>query len=86
MAATVAEQTILDALHRVPPDRWDEVLRAIEALAASQPPVVTAAEVARSGLIGMWADRDDIGDSREFARRLRREAETRGRGADAAGH
>lgn len=82
----VSEQTILDALHRVPADRWAEVLRAIEALAGGQPATVTAAEIARSGLVGMWADRDDLGDSREFARRLRREAETRGRGDDAVGH
>jgi hypothetical protein len=32
--------------------------------------------MAKSELVGLWADRDDIGDSREFARRLRREAET----------
>jgi hypothetical protein len=71
----IGEQTILDALHRVPADRWGEVLRAIEALAGRQPATVTAAELARSGLIGMWADREDLGDSREFARRLRQQAE-----------
>jgi hypothetical protein len=73
----ISEQTILDALHRIPADRWGEVLRATEALAGEPTATVTAAEVARSGLIGTWADRDDLGDSREFARRLRREAETR---------
>lgn len=30
-----------------------------------------------AGIIGMWADRDDIGDSSEFARKLRKRAETR---------
>lgn len=30
-----------------------------------------------TGAIGMWADRDDIGDSSEFARKLRKSAETR---------
>jgi hypothetical protein len=32
-----------------------------------------------SGLVGMWKDRTDIGDSSEFARRLREAAETRKR-------
>ena len=31
----------------------------------------------RNGLIGMWADRDDIGDTLEFARKLRKQASTR---------
>ncbi len=31
-----------------------------------------------NGLIGDWADREDIGDSLEYARELRRQAETRG--------
>ncbi len=30
-----------------------------------------------AGIVGMWADREDIGDSVEFARSLRRQAETR---------
>lgn len=34
-----------------------------------------------SGLIGMWKDRTDIGDSIEFAQRLRRVAEKRGSGS-----
>ena len=32
----------------------------------------------KDGVIGAWADRTDIGDSVEFARELRRQAETRG--------
>lgn len=31
----------------------------------------------KHGLIGIWADRDDIGDSVEYARTLRHQAETR---------
>jgi hypothetical protein len=38
-----------------------------------------ACDILSSGLVGMWADRTDIGDSREFARRLRQEGETRRR-------
>lgn len=30
-----------------------------------------------NGLIGDWADREDIGDSVEYARNLRKQAETR---------
>jgi hypothetical protein len=33
----------------------------------------------RSGYIGAWKDRDDIGDSSEFARRLRERAQSRER-------
>src|SRR5437867_811061 len=32
-----------------------------------------------SGFVGAWADRTDIGDSVEYARKLRREAEQRDR-------
>jgi len=30
-----------------------------------------------AGIIGMWADRNDIGDSSDYARTLRRQAEQR---------
>jgi hypothetical protein len=33
----------------------------------------------RHGVIGSWANRTDIGDSVEYARKLRRQAETRSR-------
>lgn len=52
-----------------------------EALPAPKPR--TGAELValleKEGILGMWADRTDIGDSVEYARNLRREAETRGR-------
>lgn len=35
-------------------------------------PIMTAGDLLNSGLVGMWADRDDIGDSTEFARTLGR--------------
>jgi hypothetical protein len=38
---------------------------------------MSAADFLHSDLVGMWADRTDIGDSREFARRLREQAQTR---------
>ncbi len=47
--------------------------------ATSSSPTITAAALLQSSLIGLWADRTDIGDSRAFARRLREEAQTRRR-------
>ncbi len=38
---------------------------------------LSASDLLYSGLVGMWAERSDIGDSREFARRLREQAQTR---------
>jgi hypothetical protein len=40
---------------------------------------ITGARLAQSGFVGLWKDRKDIGDSLEYARKLRRHAETRGR-------
>jgi hypothetical protein len=39
----------------------------------------TAGDLLRSPLCGIWKDRVDIGDSVEYARRLRAEAERRSR-------
>ncbi len=36
-----------------------------------------AAQIVQSGAFGSWAHRQDIGDSAEYARELRRQAETR---------
>ena len=36
-----------------------------------------ASDLINSGLVGMWAERTDIDDSRAFARRLREQAQTR---------
>ena len=45
----------------------------VQAPAAELSPVRTGADLHGSDLIGIWADRTDIGHSREFARRLRKE-------------
>ena len=37
----------------------------------------TAQDLLSSGLVGVWAHRDDIKDSSEYARDLRRQAERR---------
>jgi len=39
--------------------------------------MMTATDLLESDLVGIWEDREDIGDSVEFARRLRRQAEQR---------
>lgn len=73
---TVNELRILEELHQVPQDRWPDVLAFLRSLRATPAPAddkrpLRAADLLQSGLIGMWADRTDIGDSRAFARRLR---------------
>jgi hypothetical protein len=60
----------------------DQVVDAPEAgTAPPAPPPRTGAELVaqltQNGLIGSWADRTDIGDTVEFARRLRERAQTR---------
>lgn len=46
---------------------------------------LTVGILRRSGLIGMWQDRDDIRDSADYARQLRERAQTRGDAHDIAG-
>jgi hypothetical protein len=72
----------------IPPDREvriklpDDVppgLAEIVVIVASRAPTTghTLGDLARSEFFGMWRDRTDIGDSVEFARRLRTEAWSR---------
>ena len=44
---------------------------------ATQKKILTANELLKPTIVGMWADRDDIGDSVEFARTLRSRAQRR---------
>ncbi len=39
---------------------------------------LTVGRLRKSGLIGLWRDRDDIGDSSAYARQLREQAQRRG--------
>jgi hypothetical protein len=39
---------------------------------------LTVQQLRQSGLIGLWKDRDDIGDSSAYARQLREQAQNRG--------
>jgi hypothetical protein len=56
-----------------------EVQVTVESVGGADKQTMSAADLLNSGLVGMWADRKDIGDSREFARRLRERAQTRSR-------
>lgn len=47
---------------------------------ATREPAGTAGDMLRSPLFGLWADREDIGDSVEYARQLRARAEQRNHG------
>lgn len=84
-AQTATKEQILDQLQELEPAQWREVLdfidylkyRQIERRERPDRGEMTARDLLESGLVGMWADRDDIEDSLAFARRLRREAERR---------
>ena len=67
------------ALSGLPFKRGEKVDVIIRAKSCEKPELrgVTAADLLNSGLVGLWADRDDIGDSSEFARKLREKAQRR---------
>lgn len=44
---------------------------------AEQPKYMTAGELAKSPIVGMWADREEIEDSTEFVNELRRKIDRR---------
>jgi len=81
----VTQKQILEELHGLEPGRWFEVLDFIGYLkhrasleeGQAPPRELTARDLLQSELVGLWADRDDIGDSLSFARRLRQQAEHR---------
>jgi hypothetical protein len=84
--APVTENDIMQALHGVPEQEWGSVLNYVVSLQSAGnesndggtgDPIVTAAELARSEIIGLWTDRTEISDSREFARQLRDMAQQR---------
>jgi hypothetical protein len=85
---SVTEKQVLEQLSDLEPSRWAEVLdfigylkqRDSRARAESGTRELIARDLLESQVVGLWADRDDIGNSLEYARQLRREAEHR-RGA-----
>ena len=89
---TIDENSIMEELRQVPSERWGQVLTFIRSLqpgtepSVPERPILSGADLASSDLIGIWADRTDIVDSRAFARQLRHQAEQRREMTDAAGH
>lgn len=86
VSSRVTSEEILSAVQQVPVERWGELLRAIESLQspegpleAAKLPIRTGTDLAGSDLIGIWGNRTDLGDSRQFAQGLRRQAEQRDR-------
>ena len=86
---SVTEKQVLEELSELKPSRWPEVLdfigylkeRDSRARAESGNRELIARDLLESRVVGLWADRDDIGNSLEYARRLRHEAEHRRRSA-----
>lgn len=89
-AERVTQQQVLEELQSLEPSRWSEVLdfigylkeKAIREQAESGPQELTARVLLQSEVVGLWADRTDIGDNLDFARRLRHQAELRRRESD----
>ena len=84
--AHITERDIFEKLRLLDRGRWEEVLDFIAYLAqrpsqdkvpAAPQQALTAQDLLESDLVGMWADRQDIGDSLEYARGLRHIAEQR---------
>jgi hypothetical protein len=77
------KEHFIATMSHVPPEQWQAVLNyvhslpsAVEEKTSSEPK--TAAEMAKSEVVGIWADRTDIKDGSTFARQLRSTAEKRG--------
>jgi hypothetical protein len=79
------EQEIIEALQGLDPNHWSEVRdfilflrqRAAKERGREHTRQMTASDLLESGLMGLWEHREDIGNSLEFARKLRNEAEHR---------
>ena len=92
MRNMVTEKEIIEELRRLDPSRWSEVRdfiaflkqRAVQEPAQNHMRPLTVHDLLSSGLVGLWSDRQDMGDSISYARKLRRRAESRGRSPDAA--
>ncbi len=91
-AGEITQQQVLEELEGLDSSRWYEVLDFIGYLkdrtkgGPTRRPqrALSAQELLQSGLVGLWADRDDIADSVAFARRMREQAERRHSGNDDA--
>jgi hypothetical protein len=90
---SVTQQQVLEELQDLEPNRWFEVLDFIGFLkeqasreqAELGPQQLTARALLQSEVVGLWADREDIGNSLDFARQLRHQAEHRRRSSNDPG-
>ena len=86
------ERQVIEGLRDLDPGRWSEVLdfigylrqRAAVDRAQAHTRQLTARDLLRSNVVGLWANRRDIGDSVAFVRQLRKRAERRGAAHDSA--
>ena len=89
---SINQQEILDALQGLDPSYWSEVRdfilflkqRFMEEPVSSRARPWTGQDLCELADLGLWADRDDIGDSLSYARELRRRSGRRFEGRDAA--
>jgi hypothetical protein len=90
--STLGEQQVLELLRQVPAERWPDVLGYLSSLIPAEeavqerPQIRTAADLVASEVVGAWSGRTDLGAGREFAQKLRQQAEQRRGTGHAAGH
>lgn len=77
MALGTLEKLLKQADLLTPNEQLLLATRLIEKVRQVNKPM-TGQELLNSGLVGMWAKRKDIGDSVEYARKLRAQAQVRG--------
>ena len=78
MALETLEKLLKQADRLTPNEQLLLASRLIERVRQVNKPL-TGKELLNSGLVGIWAKRKDIGDSVTFARKLRAQAQSRGR-------
>lgn len=78
MALDTLEKLLKQADRLSPNEQLILATRLIERARQSVKPML-ASDLLKSGLVGVWSKRQDIGDSITFARQLRKQAQTRSR-------
>ncbi|GAB4505732.1 MAG: hypothetical protein Fur0043_27300 [Anaerolineales bacterium] len=76
MTLDTVERLLKQADNLTPSQQLLLASRLIEKVRQTNKPM-KGKELLKSGLFGMWADRTDIGDSVTYARKLRKQAQTR---------
>jgi hypothetical protein len=78
MALDTLEKLLKQADLLTPNEQLLLATRLIEKVRQVNKPM-TGRDLLNSGMVGIWAKRNDIGDSVEYARKLRTQAQTRRR-------